>query len=377
MIPGAFCNKNYKFIRVAADSISRLCLAVFYQIISYCYKIVGSPTAHHYESLALYQSGKAKNLFTYLRFGKEIIDFCVNAPQQIKSPSSIHHVSEDQTLRSMYGDEDIDKWIEIITKDASPKLEELCSLKITDGCCLGMSLDFISHYLLNVNSKKPLGSFFDRYQEGAPKEAQLAQIFYRTLHSTKSLTEEKRERIAIENHALGATELGTIENLIKRASDEKSKNYFISLKSDQMKRVSTEGSKDIVKMVLDRNLIMTKPFKFTMDIDNAIIFVPQEIEELQDLEFELIIDDLSAGIYYVSSTSGNSGHSMAYIKTEEGKHIIYDPNLAILAVNYNEAGARLWKIVKRYIKEDENFTVSFSPCSLFSKKTSELLNKIY
>jgi hypothetical protein len=230
---------------------------------------------------------------------------------------------------------------------------------------------------LNVNSKKPLGSFFDRYQEGAPKEAQLAQIFYRTLHSTKSLTEEKRERIAIENHALGATELGTIENLIKRASDEKSKNYFISLKSDQMKRVSTEGSKDIVKMVLDRNLIMTKPFKFTMDIDNAIIFVPQEIEELQDLEFELIIDDLSAGIYYVSSTSGNSGHSMAYIKTEEGKHIIYDPNLAILAVNYNEAGARLWKIVKRYIKEDENFTVSFSPCSLFSKKTSELLNKIY
>ncbi|VHN99578.1 hypothetical protein [Candidatus Rhabdochlamydia sp. T3358] len=62
-IPGAFCNKNYKFIRVAVDSISRLCLALFYQIISYCYKVVGSSTARYYESLANYQNRKVKNFF--------------------------------------------------------------------------------------------------------------------------------------------------------------------------------------------------------------------------------------------------------------------------------------------------------------------------
>lgn len=75
----------------------------------------------------------------------------------------------------------------------------------------------------------------------------------------------------------------------------------------------------------------------------------------------------------ISPKSG-LGHAMVYVKTEQGKHIIYDPNFAILAADSSVSVTRLYEIVKRYIKGERSY-VSFYPCSLLPKNPSDVLDK--
>lgn len=91
-------------------------------------------------------------------------------------------------------------------------------------------------------------------------------------------------------------------------------------------------------------------------------------------DFENFANDLPNDVYSVE-TCPEPAHAMVYIKTEEGKHIIYDPNLAILAVDPSVSATRLYEIVNPYTK-GEDCHVSFSPCSLIQKNISKVLSEV-
>ncbi|VHN99576.1 hypothetical protein [Candidatus Rhabdochlamydia sp. T3358] len=83
-------------------------------------------------------------------------------------------------LRNIYGDDAVDQLMQTQVENIHFFKDKLCKLEMeSSGYCLGMSFDFISNYLMSINSVKPgLEIFVTRYKDGAPDKAELGHILY-------------------------------------------------------------------------------------------------------------------------------------------------------------------------------------------------------
>ncbi len=210
-----FCDKNFKYIRFAADYMSSVCLSLVYRIIavavSFEYTSDFKNRDRHYISLAECEDNKIlalkKKFFIFQKHGSEIVDFSENGglrvdqvllqaldendfclsmtklkiSQSARSNLESTHVAELQALKRMYGSETIDDWADHFQVRAFLHRD-----RTMHGCCSSMTLDFISSYLQQIKAgKAPLESIkaiAPNYAYGASKNAQIAQIFYSAVH---------------------------------------------------------------------------------------------------------------------------------------------------------------------------------------------------
>ncbi len=373
----AFCDRDFQCIRVVADSISRLCLALFYEILSLCSWVVSSAVSHHYASWASYQTNRAVNqLGAYLSFGSEVVDFCINSSTRVKELLP-NHTTENEALRNIYGDAAIDRWSQIGTAKIPLDKARLSRREMaSDGCCFGMSLDFISHYLTEVRSgKTPLQAvkaIAGRYVDGAPDEAQLAQTFYAALDTSSLLATEKaalEPNFNAKNDEVQSwlkAEQHRIKGLGHREMPEQLTNLQDQL-AKKMQNLRTETIRDTFTIRAQveemQDEIMVNTFGCTSHM--VSIYVCEEPNEDAFLEFEKIVNTLPHGTYHVGlSPDTHAGHAIVYIKTGTGEHFIHEPNFATLAIDPAASAARLWKIATDFYLKSGICSICFSACSL-------------
>lgn len=372
-----FCDKNFKVLRVAADAISRLCLALFYKIISISCWPISSKGFHHYKSLANYQWARVGSvLVSYSKFGKEVVDFCANSSTRVKEHFP-QDVDEYERLKRMYGNEVIDRWSRIGTGEIPLQIDRLCKKEMgSEGCCLGMSFHFISFYLQQIRlGKSPVEavkSIAGFYVDGAPEEAECAQIFYAALDTSNLI--EAEDRLRQQN-----SDARREETLRWLAAEEERLHRLIPVDregfEEEFARVQVEAERRIqnirtetlsdklrgeARIHAKREQIIANAMGLA--IERPVIYAYEQIEGSRDMEFERFIDQLPNGAYQVAFES-EKAHGIVFIKTAEGLHFIHEPNFATLAVRPVEAGARLWEIGRFYLKGGL-CSISFSRLSL-------------
>ncbi|WP_215217816.1 hypothetical protein, partial [Candidatus Rhabdochlamydia sp. W815] len=288
----------------------------------------------------------------YIKFGNEILDFSLNTPNKIKD---FREIDEIKALKNLYGDTIINQRIKKAQDTcAISKLRRLEMGK--DGCCVGMSYDFISSYLMNVKlAKSPLEAVFGRYKDGAPDKAVLEQIFY-----------DAKNKLTFEEYT--NKYFSEIEEEIKSEIKEEIKRKWESLKKMIAKekiaalkqieidldiRLNKAAEEILLKYCLEAEKDITSSYGLTININESAVYTFKKRKE--EPSFENFTKNLIAGVYHIGILpEKDTGHAMVYIKTKEGKHIIYDPNLGILAVAPSVSATKLYEIVKSYTKE-ENF----------------------
>jgi hypothetical protein len=302
-------------MRVALDSITRICLAIFYEILSFACWAFSNRLSHHYHSLASYHFEKgAGKLFSSLNFGGEIIDFSLNSSTRIKEllPPSM---SEEQALREVYGEKAIDRWLRIETDEFPIKKSALCRKEmVLNGCCLGMCFDFLSSYLKHTQrSQSPLDAIkaiAPNFTDGASDEAQLAQTFYAAL------------------------------------------DFSLALAKYQ----------DPVQVEAKREQLIAN--QFGLQLNQTVPYKCNHILDALEPDFITFIDQLPNGAYKVAIMPDSTcGHALLFIKTKNA-HFIYDPTSATLLTE--NAPARIWDISKQFFKKSPSGFISFSAVVLSS-----------
>ncbi|QYF48353.1 hypothetical protein RHABOEDO_000494 [Candidatus Rhabdochlamydia oedothoracis] len=308
-----------------------------------------SPGAqHYYESLARYSLQKATNFFTYIKFGNEILDFSLNTPNKIKD---FREIDEIKALKNLYGDTIINQRIKKIQDTCA--ISKLRRLEIGEGCCLGMSYDFISSYLMNVKlGKPPLEAVVSRYKDGAPDKAVLEHIFYSATHGPIPYEEQKN---FVDKY------FSKIEEDFERKKESLAKmtveEQYAALAQIKLDfNIQLNKIKELpLKYYLKNEEDVISSYELTINMNESAVYKFKKREE--ELSFENFTKNLIAGVYKIGILlEGHKGHAMVYIKTKEGQHIIYDPNLGILAVAPSVSATKLYEIVKSYTKE-ENFSL--------------------
>jgi hypothetical protein len=322
-----FCDKKFQKMRVVADFVNRICLALIYKIVHVATWLFSAEVSHRYHSLAKYEFYRCGTLFDFIDYGGEIVDFSTNCFPRVKERLP-KDVTELDRLRQIYGADKVDHlYREYPWKHLVERRE------ITSGCCWGMSMDFISSYLQQLDEgMTPLEAvrhIAPHFVEGASDRAQLAHIFFP--YSGPGKNREDFFRI--------------VEEMAEANEDQLEKSRLDFYKStvvlnDAFHLHAEESSVHVMK-----------------NYDKSVAQAP----------FEDFVDGLPAGCYEMTiyfskgDLAKTKGHSIAWIKTDEETNFIFDSNIGTLAVASDQSAARLWKILGKYVKKDN--WILFTPCT--------------
>ena len=372
-VSDAFCNKNFKSIRVYANATSRLCLSLFYNIISCYYRWIGSHAfQNYYQSIAYYHYNRGWNqLYAYLTFENEIINFSINSLQIRKDFFTNDDViSKAKTLRNLYGSVNLERWLKIQEKHFFLDENELHSKAVVKrGCCVGMSLDFISQYL---KSERPpletVQSITSSHKKGASNEAHLAQIFFESLRLQKNIETQLRadghsflQTLPDDQYQKLAKECLGMENLMTR-----------------YKEICPKFLQTNQKIYAGKYQPIAKNFGIVIDVDSLSIYRCREDHGgkfINDSAFSAFVNNLLNGVYLVRFLSkSGTGHIIVYIRTKT-EHFIYDPNLATLVVDLGVSASRLAEIAGLYLKRDDPITFLQAHQTLLLNRNIDKLSK--
>jgi hypothetical protein len=322
-----FCDKRFKQVRIIAGDTARMCAALFYKVIAIVSAVFSATVSHRYHCLSKLELRRVKNL-VLMGFGKEIVDFSSNSFTQIKEPLSKGETETD-ALKRLYGTDAVDQFFELWPETDLTK--GLFRHEVGDGCCFGMSLDFISAYLHHIQlGKGPLQAAKEiapRFANGPSDGAELCQTFYEAAYNTEMLPryEEKMKN-------------GVDAAKIKRELEAQ-------LGQDDAYQDLCEKAARAFGLVTKQSL------NYTID--------PQNPEA-----FFAFVAALPVGAYQFSIVgfSGDdfrcAGHVIAFIKTGEKTDFIFDSNFATLATD--QSAMRLREAAKRY--GTGTCSVFFTPC---------------
>jgi len=377
-----FCDQNFQDFRVLANSVSRRCIGIFYKIISSCSWIFSQSTSHHFNSLSIYHFSRAvTEPSAFLRHGSRVVDFATNITTRVKE---IDGENEIDALKRMYGNETIALWSEIGNQEIPLNQSKLTRLEmVDDGCCYGMSLDFISHYLKKIKEGKmpmeAVKAIAPRYVEGAPDEAQLLQIFSSALDLSKiekayqKTLEPKLDAFRRETKKWFREEREKIFKLTPDINGEEHRNRMANHQAELAQRMKnlkngrvagfTEMSSDKAKIAFQRNKIGAEKVGLSTQLVGLCTIEEAESQAMGP-NFQHFVDQLPQGVYHVSlSPNEKVGHSIVFINTGD-LCFIHEPNYATLALSKEEAAKELWNIGKELYLTNDLCSMSFSSMTL-------------
>jgi hypothetical protein len=308
--PGTpFADKNFKNLTVLAETAKRLGVYVLGRVLQYS-KVDRSAKT---DNLTGYQFNRAFGTFrSWCLFGEEIVDFSNNFLTAFTEQLSIAE------LENLYGRDNLLYWMNLSSDKMfvnKKGVEGVAKRDMFEGRCWGMSLDFIALYLEQKKSSPELSDFTvvkqiaARFPKGASNRAELAQVCAQVLERKPSL-------------------------------DESSWNT-----------PELSWEEEIIDWLGDADRLLAKGFGFSMGEMISHVGSPSR-------EF---FDDLDFGVYSAGFRFNNweSGHAISFIKTEEGKNYIFDPNYGILAVDAKDFSERMKKILDLY---GETELIRVNPC---------------
>ena len=272
-----------------------------------------SEKINHYWNLIYYQRRRAANrIHTWSVFGEKIINFSHNA-----QPKDLLNASIEE-LESVYGKEALTFWVSLSTPDTFIDKKQVLSAarnNMEAGRCLGMALYFLSMYL-DKTLVSPEETTFDIVKEissdfiqGAPLQAQLAQFCHHSTQYYPYVAQAKNNWYIDESY------------YIKEAFNLISLGFNLTLGSPQY---SQNPSKE--------NL-----------------------------------DNLPPGAYLASLRFAIQGsdnhHAIAFIKTSDTHHYIFDPNYGTLMVCEDQLFETFTTLMNDYEKILAPITsISCLPC---------------
>ncbi|HEY2811684.1 MAG TPA: hypothetical protein VGJ00_09910 [Rhabdochlamydiaceae bacterium] len=258
---------------------------------------------------------------------------------------------EYKALQCLYGVETVDRWVRTV---GIQNLGLLQRKKMLNGCCAGMSLEFISSYIQQLKAGKApeesIKVIAPRFAYGASKLAQIAQIFESALikqngsRSDKSKEEidrwykEEKQRIA----QIQPRNPMAIVNLMESYNAR-----LIALLSELTARLE------------QKPILLNKSIGKAMGLEVEETGVrrfenpnPARKAAMQPA-FKAFIENLPTGIYELTLSARFdklSDHAICFIKTNSGKHFLFDPNYGTFALKPESAAAHLWKEVGEHGK---------------------------
>lgn len=349
-----FCDTSCKGIRVFGQFMGRSLYALSLLIASVACRVFSRDLACTYFSMARTQFNRGGNaLVAYYMFGERLIDFSYNGC--VIAPSSD---TEQNALKSRYGSDVIDQWLRIGTEEIPLKLEKLKSEE--EGICLGMTLDFIKHYLQQIQAglspMEAIRKISSRYVTGAPDQAQLAQIFFSALDPTPAIKKawaliyaplKKRleEQFAVVRKL-------TPEGLLQMMTKVREYwNNFFDHALPQMKLA-------IAQIPAQRMEIVTN--QFGLQQEPAQIYTCKEISAECDAEFSQFLKKLPNGCYVGVFQTKECPHAVTLIKSSDNQYFLFDPNFGTMVFRENEIAKNLWNTVKSFYLKNGSCNFSFS-----------------
>ncbi len=346
-------DKDFKPARLAIDLVNAVCSALFYKIISAAY-ILGrtrySNEMHRYYALrASDEKDKILAVFhkwsTYKRYGRDIVDFSENGGARLNEIITNTHAKiwqkgrsgktvfekELQTLQFLYGPEIVEQWNSAVGMQIHFR-----HLELKKGCCLGMSLDFISSYLQEKKSGKSslecIKAIAPRFAHGASEQAQMAQL---------------SQEAFLEPFVSDQSQIGQLNRWYYQEKDK-----IAQLPPKER----LEAQRDLIRAFYQKIALIAKEMP---SVDKALLeslskgfaFAPENaMFRFQINAFDSLnefVRNVQFGVFVVFLRDQNlRGHAIVYIKTEEGKDFIFDPNTATLAIDPAQSADRLAEITR-------------------------------
>jgi hypothetical protein len=314
-----FCDKKFKHVRLIAEYVSRTCLALIYIIAAGSSWIFNAKTSHHYCSLAQLEFSRSIKWSSYLDHGNEIIDFSVNCLTHAHEPDL-------ELFKMRFGAEEVDRIYKMLFPDDGEKME-----RKSRGCCWGMSMDFIASYLEQMEEGKTsleaAQCIAPHFASGITDRAEVSQIFYPGCRMGR-------------------------DDFFRRC--------------DMEALYQALGERDGVSLIRDVPFYneVIHPI-LHLHSEKPVVHVMDKFVEVGPT-FENFIEDIPEGSYeitiYFKSWGKDVAHSIAFIKTSEEKHVIFDPNVGTLAIDRDQSADRLEKVLNRYISKDTRMI--FTPFTL-------------
>ncbi|NGX63444.1 MAG: hypothetical protein KR126chlam6_00856 [Candidatus Anoxychlamydiales bacterium] len=355
-----FGDKYFKFARVTIDSTCKLYIALFYKALSYSTWIFSKDYYAYYKNKAIFYFAQAiSKPYSYSITGDKIIEFSLNMFSSLKNRDFVK-VKKFEDLKSYYGKDTISLWESVGTEKIPLKKDSLDALKdLSDGCCAGISLDFISNYLKEIKAGKTpidaIKSISYRFKKGASKEAELAQIFYQFLDDSAFVAAK-----------------------IKKASEhleESSKKFFESLKQlediqnlDELYKASEllieetrkSGQEQMNNLAYGKSLTY-KPIakKFGLNIQKPNTLATTIKDKDRVANFKEFVQNLPNGAYLVQVPE----HAFIFIKTDNDSYI-FDPIFGSFRIKLEDN--TLFNLCKDYffIKRRPTEFINFNKCEL-------------
>jgi hypothetical protein len=325
-----FCDKNHKSLRVQIEATARIFLACLCKISASKTHSLSEKTCYFFDQIGNYQLSRGLTLLScYQKFGPVVIDFVPNVQKRMNAFKKTHQ-TEEKALYRIFGDEMITKWLQPDSLKHDVKKVILKRMEI-DDCCLGMTVDFLRLYLLQLDEGKTsleaIKAISSRYVKGAPDEAVLAQIFN-----------------AAYQYSLVMKMLEGNPNL-KETCDE--------LKSSGELLIGIAQKCGLIFEPVDLTGSLTKSWEHAL-------------AELPNAAFMISL--------YAPIKENKSGHAFGLVKGNEG-YFIFDPGHGILFLNVQEAARALTIIATAYKADDPLMT--FFRCDLASFAESEVKPETY
>jgi len=363
-----FCDTSCKGVRVFSQFLGQSLYALGLLIASVACRIFNRDLACTYFSMASAQFNRGGNaLGAYLKFGEKLIDFSYNGC--VIAPSSD---TEQNALRMRYGNNAIDHWLQIGTEEIPLKPEGL--KRVEEGICLGMSLDFMKHYLQQIQvSASPMEAIREislRYVEGAPDEAQLAQIFYSALDSTDVIEKEWAHLDAfVENQKKDMLPwLEAQQEQVRQLPHEEILERLTELKSQCNERLENFHFDALSKKILaiaqiEARRVEIVSNQFGLQMAPAQIYACEEMSTVCDADFCKLLEELPNGCYAGGFRAEGCAHAVTLIKSEN-QYFLFDPNLGTIVFDKNEIAGNLWNIGNSFYLKNGVCSLSFSSCRL-------------
>lgn len=372
-----FCDKEFKCLRVTGDLLFSLIASLFYKIISLgCWILCCKTTEREYGALAHYhfRFGFGK-LFAYASFGDQVIDFSFNGPNGIRP------LSQNEKRQ-------FEQWCQDGSTDEIPVEVEIAeNLPYKTGCCLGMSLDFIYHYL-NSSQSEPLDKIKEcasMHVEGASKDAQMLQMIVSGQKKTKLLKKRSKEIKQIQNEVhLQAIELKkTLDQEQERISKirdikqtSKELNDIIKTSHAKLDDFEKQSKAKIQQSRSNYSREIIKPIAALRGIQlkEALIYAEESFETTEDSsEFRDSFMQLNIGAYLLlirrhddkEKDISGCAHAEALIIEEECSYL-FDPNYATVGARKEEIFHKIWEFAKDFYLKEGDCTISLHRASISS-----------
>jgi len=368
----SFYGKRFKALRVTGSFLYSVIASLFATILSGCNWLIRRKNAHlYYRDLASYHWHRGWNhVGAYHYFKSRVINFTLNA----RKPER-HTSVQNLNISKAFGQE-LDRRKKLATSELIPIDPKRYKLPHR-GVCMGMSLDFISHYLRNQKTiADPLDNIkqvSQLFAEGATREAQMTQMLHHAQKTEKltTMTHKQKKNEAKQLIKRMESLKAELNSLNRKKGLPRKESYQLLVNLKRINHKVDELGSEIKKLNKKYEVIRYKKMLHQLGLihhlklKDHITLLDENLSIKQTPEdFQNYIDKLSAGAYILSLHSATANHAMVYIKSDQKTGFVHDPNFATVKLVERQHATDLWRQSKRFYNEKGDCSMTFFKCNL-------------